>query len=88
MRTVVVDVTEEDIRNGKRCEGRECALALAIRRTGLDAKVGWENIWIYRDNEEPHPVSLNVDAFKFREDFDHCRPVSPFSFTLELPEGV
>ena len=88
-RTVVVSVTQEDIAAGEPCEALSCPVAIAIRRaTGLRTYVDEDTIALgerYRGG--PFVVSLPPppEVTRFVDRFDHRRPVSPFTFTLELP---
>lgn len=97
LKTVVVEVTQEDIDAGKKCDCRECPVALAINRNllaTLCADCIRQSFLIIRrgqySNPQHHGV-LPADAQWFIEEFDrrhHPVPVSPFSFPLELPAEV
>lgn len=82
----VVNVTEEDIRDGARLDTECCPVALALERQfGLG--------WVYVDelkidgvvgNDGPEfGCYLNPpEVVEFIDAFDNERPVKPFSFTL------
>lgn len=94
-RTVEISVTQEDIDAGEWREAERCPIALALRRcTGGRAYVDEDTIALgERWPHGPFAVALEappeVQAFVRR--FDDCdprrrpRPLSPFTFTLEIP---
>jgi hypothetical protein len=85
-RTVTVEVTAEDIEQGMPGVTDACALALAIRRvTGEPFLVGAHGFGISED-EDDDDIALPVHVVEFRREYDRGNEVTPFSFTLELPE--
>lgn len=90
----IIEVTQEDIDNGRRKDACACPIALAINRnlaTGLyGASVGSSNLseemtaYIFYDSVTISRYSLPVDAESFVVDFDANGPsgVSPFTFAL------
>lgn len=84
-----IHVNLQDIKKAKPCEPMRCPIALAAIRAGLDVKIGVgegvlsiadpKSIWI--------DIPLPAEAIKFYQDFDDGKPVSPFSFEIELPES-
>ena len=86
-KTITVDVTEEDIKNGVRQNGFMCPIACALKRHKQDE---YDPIWAGAlhlrigkfKGETPD------DAFYFIDNFDKGLPVTPFSFTLEVEEDA
>lgn len=80
-----IDVTEEDIQAGRRRNGLQCPLALALQR-GLGRMV----VVNYASYSRPCPGVaepdyryLPSDVVRWRIDFDAGKPVSPFSFEID-----
>lgn len=81
MTTVVIDVTEEDIRNGK-FSNFHCPIALAgTRALGRLCAVGLTTLWVYKTGQSGY---LPIEARDFVDAFDGHRNVQPFSFELTL----
>lgn len=79
-----VKVTQDDIKNGKRCLSRKCPLALAVARaTGKSAIVRVTTLTV--DNFA-HRFNMSKKLIRFINDFDSDRPVKPFSFILRFRE--
>lgn len=80
-RTVVVEVTAEDIAAGVPSNCRSCPIAVAIKRHGFN------NPWV--DNSRlcfgQSEVRPPRAAREFMEEFDAGIDVKPFAFTVELP---
>jgi len=81
---LTIDVTEEDIKNGrKNCWG--CPIALAANRATKcergHVQVLSKNICLYREW-----WYLEEDAIQFIYDFDMGFTVKPFSFSMEIPD--
>lgn len=74
-----IDVTDEDIRLGKRFSETSCPIARAARRAGI--KDPLVVMGIYSDGKH---YCLPLAAQDFVHDFDHGNPVDPFSFEIEL----
>ena len=91
MRTVVVEVTAEDIAKGKREDCESCPIACALLRAagtprafidGNEMAAGdWDGVFPLVEQRVPVPP----DAAGFIADFDDGRLVKPFTFTVELP---
>lgn len=86
MRTVTIDVTQEDIDAGSPNRCRSCPVARAVHRaTGKPHIVVTRNeILLSGWGRFPLPAI----AAEFISEFDAGRPVSPFSFTLDLPDAA
>lgn len=85
MRTVTVEVTQDDIDAGRRKSCFGCPVARALRRAvGGDAWVVGPS-WA-RALADAAALPLPPEAARFVRSFDDRSPVSPFTFTLELPE--
>jgi hypothetical protein len=92
MRTVEIKVTQEDIDRGVSTDCTKCPIALACIRSvpSIESclvdprEIAFfpprSNIWV--DVKTPYA------AVRFMREFDGGHPVSPFSFTLELPEEL
>jgi hypothetical protein len=88
MKTVTIEVTQEDIEKGERGECEKCALALAVSRvTKYRVEIGLYEAEFYDGPELCVGSSdLPIAAMVFVERFDNGHPVSPFTFPLEVPE--
>jgi hypothetical protein len=81
MKTVRIEVTQDDIDNGSACDVCACPIALACLRAGLkdvsvcDASLDWK---------EKIPTPTVAVEFIFA--FDSGRDVKPFSFEIEVAE--
>jgi len=90
---MLIRVTQKMIDDGRKCDTRSCALAIAIQavvKPEYTVEVGIALVWIvpfdaiisYHTERFPLPKV----AIKFRRDFDSGRPVFPFTFELPIPE--
>ena len=86
MRTVTVEVTQEDIDKGKAYDCLKCPIALALQRATGGLSV-WVNpgTWRIRDYSMRW-CKFSSEEAAFIEDFDEGRLVEPFHFTVELPD--
>lgn len=74
-----IEVTQEDIKAGRKTECTRCPIALAIKRkVGYTMSVG-TRVCGSLDNE----FQLPKIAQDFISNFDHGNPVEPFTFELE-----
>lgn len=85
MRTITINVTQEDIDKGIKNSCFNCALALSAKRALEDANlsVGAKTIfWVTK------LVDFNLPqvAIDFIKAFDTNQPVSPFTFDLTLAD--
>lgn len=82
-----INVTKDDIAEGRRANPYKCPIANAVRRiTGIrrvrvttsfvDLSPAWFN--------DVDTVSLPRRAEQFIDHFDNSKPVKPFSFNLKL----
>lgn len=80
-----IEVTKEDIANGK-VDYRCCPIALAGNRaTGKKCTVGLAHIYVAVEHANPtHQKPLPQSAVKFREDFDAGKKVRPITFQIDL----
>ena len=76
-----IDVTQEDIVNGKKKSCDECPIALAMIRAG------YKNVSVgsYFISSGNLTYLVPPEVTKFVLDFDAEKPVSPFSFELGEP---
>lgn len=86
--TYTIKVTQDDIRRGKPIDPCGCPIAIAIHRATGDAnlRVGGEHLWTTTQDCFGWQVPLPPDALAWRRAFDRRERVSPFTFTIELPE--
>ena len=91
-----VTVTSEDIAIGQRDSIVSCPIARALKRTLaklvtdqgmspmlIDVRV-WSTFWYVPGGQR---ASLPEAAQQFIADFDHNKPVTPFSFTIPEKGG-
>lgn len=95
MRTkpLVVNVTQEDIDKGEAASCSSCPIALALRRIAPLARVYTDCVALAGELYSPKAIleshtfiRLPEEAMKFIQTFDFRNHVSPFSFTLQVPE--
>lgn len=86
MKRLRVEVTAEDIADGRREHCERCPVARAMRRAiGRVVWVGGAGQWGI-GNRSPQPKRLPLRVTDFITAFDTGRPVSPFTFNLDVPE--
>lgn len=85
--TLTVDVTHDDIRDGKPDDCRACAVALGLRRAAADVPgvtlVEVDNYTMSLGNGRKRTVwkcHIPRQVAAFIVAFDCCRPVQPFTF--------
>jgi hypothetical protein len=89
---VIVTVTADDIKEGKRGDGFRCPVALAMQRVGISEPIASPERLIERKwmgDEEKYLRRSTVPPDEVRhwiDDFDRGRHVEPFSFTIEFGE--
>jgi hypothetical protein len=90
MATVKVEVTQDDINNGKRGECSRCPLALAIRRAvrpEICVLVGSFD-YVLQGDRTRHNRSLPQIAKNFVRRFDDFAKCKPVSFSLCIPDDL
>lgn len=81
---MTVHVTQEDINSGIRTNCDSCPIAIAMHRIlGEPVEVVWHSAYIGSIGN-CRTVSIPRVATTFIQDFDGHRPVSPFSFDIDL----
>ena len=88
-----IEVTQDDIDKGLRCNGTECPVALALQRYVKDAAlVTSAFVYFERKWQGSHPyfdtnkiAETPAVASRFILDFDQHKSVTPFSFNLDIP---
>lgn len=86
---LTIEVTEEDIREGKRCDCDECPVALAwSRAAGCQWDVGTKSAGPTDTGAWAHRVPLPPVAATFVRMFDDDLYVKPFSFTVDIPKEL
>ena len=89
MKTITIDVTQEDIDKGVCKDTAKCAIARAFGRMldGESIQVGSYSIALYN-----HSVALNLpeEASEFVKSFDKYKGtfVKPFSFQLDMSDEL
>lgn len=92
MKTVTIDVIDQDIKVGTRRNAFFCPIARAANRalgghgysySQMHVQVG-DNLLGFRFGK---PVFLSPQAIKFMEDFDTGNPVVPFSFRVAIADN-
>lgn len=85
-KTIRVPVTQEHIDNGCPGSPERCALALALKDSGLPASVGV--LLAIFDARKGFAAALPDEARRFRVRFDLRKPVAPFDFEISVPKAV
>lgn len=82
---MTIEITGDDIKNGKRVSCRECPIALALRREigASFVSVGMEEIECSGSEFGSLRWMTPAPARKFIDRFDLGRPVKPFVLELE-----
>ncbi len=96
---ITIDVTKRDITTG---DLDNCPIIRAVRRAlgiradsklGRDLYVGYDNIYVMRDDLGGNPAEdinlamVPAAAIEFTQDFDDERPVKPFSFVANFSQA-
>jgi len=82
---VRVEVTEEDIRRGKRNTCTRCPVARALRRSGVISPSVYHSRAIFGRNGQWWGGDLPQKVTDFICAFDDREPVKPFSFVISVP---
>lgn len=84
---MLIEVTQDDIDNGRRGQACSCPLARAIKRqTNAEyIRVGLGSISIGEDVSDCSCYITPDIAVNFVMDFDSIHDVAPFSFQLNTP---
>lgn len=80
MKNIKIEVTQQDIDNGKRASCFYCPIALVCTRTFKELCLIGESYLGFIRGGKKYPLPQN--ARQFVTDFDHGRPVKPFTFEL------
>jgi hypothetical protein len=76
---MIIQVTKDDIKNGKRLNDCQCPIALAFKRNGFESvKVTRHFVEL-----EGFDFELPFEAENFVKDFDNKKNVEPFQFKVE-----
>ena len=87
MRTFLIDVTAQDIRDGLQNACKECPIALAAKRAGIDDPSVGANLDGWTGTVEDRAgktAPLPAAALRFISRFDAGQPVEPLSFTVKF----
>lgn len=87
-----INVTDDDIKMGRKDNCRECPVALAIARdtNSYNVEVGGSYLILiddYRFDNSGNCLGLR-EVFDFVWEFDNGLEVKPFSFEMPLDEGT
>lgn len=87
------EVTERDIKKGRISDGDNCPVAIAVRRSikpSCFENVGSEALHLSDggDFREGFEIDLPKNVVKRIEKFDSRDGMSPFAFTMRLPQEV
>ena len=88
MKTIKIEVTEEDIRKGVRDNCRECPIASACNRAGLKYPSVYPEEIQYWQNIGLKGWRTSAEVEYWIADYDAGKPVTPFSFEMEIEDGV
>jgi hypothetical protein len=91
MKTIRVEVTQEDISKGVVGNCRRCPLARAIGRLigqKISVAVSLCYVSFWKGTRRLGPSYLSREAYRFRSEFDCGEKVLPFSFPISIPEEV
>jgi hypothetical protein len=82
---VHIEVTEQDIKDGKPCTISSCPIARALRRTlpKSVAQVGGDGITM-NGVFGRRSITTPAKILAFVESFDNGYPVKPFSFNIDV----
>lgn len=84
---LTVHVTEKHIRAGSKSNCFTCPVALALKdASGKPWNVGTTGVFPIPDSDRN--MRLPEEVTRFIRSFDLELPVKPFTFTLDLPEGL
>jgi len=86
-RTVVVEVTADDIKRGEPGSCYTCPVALALERAGFKYPMVLPGDAIFWGSEKQGRQAFNTPdhVTRFARLFDRDRVGEPFTFTVELP---
>lgn len=100
---VTINVTQEDIEEGQRGDCRSCPIALAINKClknmyfcEIDGSVFADIYRVSNNRFVPQRMETYIINLKdyikqvksFIKDFDESTPVSPFTFTVDIPDEL
>ena len=85
MKTLVIEVTRDDIQQGEIESCENCPVARAVKRAIPDqvhVEVLPHEIWIAYKKREPESHRPKKEVMEFIKQFDAGLPVEPFKFNL------
>ena len=85
------EVTETDIKTGIKNNCDYCPIANSIKGTipAIDVRVTASDVIIFQYNRKANEtIKLPQNAIDFIKSFNKGEPVKPFTFELDLPEGL
>lgn len=83
LKTVMVNVTQEDISDGLRFNAFECPVAIALRRaTGKDCACNDRGLWNFSADYTNLYRKLPKSVRDLPRKFDQGKPVTPISFKI------
>jgi hypothetical protein len=81
MNQVKINVTRENIQQGKPFDFTKCPLGIALKQNFPYSKV-WVGIWSFEIDGKKYDMPQNV--VEFNCGFDTGKPVEPISFEIDL----
>ena len=86
---LIVDVTQEDINEGKACVGSSCPISTAVKRKGVSrVRTDLQKIQYTTPEGKRLYYFTPTKAQQFLFNFDLGNPVKPFRFQLQKPYHV
>lgn len=81
---IKVEVKQEHIDNGKRCDPSRCAIALAVKDsvTVCGANVGLDELYLYESQTCVKTYHMDNEGQSLRINFDNGKEVSPTTFEI------
>lgn len=86
---VTIEVTQDDIDEGKPGAACACAVFLAARHAlPMLRSIGSASFWFFSSDMEIVSVRQPEPVRELIRQLDHGQPVAPFDFELDVPAGV
>lgn len=80
-----VEITAEDIKNGRAGEYNSCPISLALKRQGCQNLRVEEDYISFTLNNLPYKYATPKKIANFIDEFDEGRSVMPLKFILKAP---
>lgn len=83
-----IEVSEKDIEEGLPGINDSCPIALAMKRKSLNEVLVTREILLFTYKKRNYTIFGNSKTIEFISEFDKYSKGKPFSFTIDLKEGV